>query len=213
MKFLLPILFSLFFLEANAQETTETVSSFTILELFFGITSVALFIGVIFFGIVYYLESTKVSALNATNKVLTGQLEAKRKDNESLETLCADRADELGRARTEAEKSQMIIKNLQDMLGKATDALKLSSDKQFELFSEIEKCKNDPYYFFTHYITVNGQLATTEMSKDHFNSLFLQVMQSPGVEIEDTETLVDMKKAAKPASSPRRTRSRSSKSK
>lgn len=209
MKFLLPLLFSLFFLEANAQETTEAVSTFTTLELFFGIVSVALFLGVLFFGIMYYLEAKKISAFTATNRVLTGQLETKCQDYETLEILYGKNTDALGRSRTDAEKDQMIIKNLQDMLNKATEALKTLGEKQQELLAEIEKCKNDPYYFFTHYVTVNGQLATTEMSKDHFNSLFLQVMRSPGVEVEASENPVDMKKTAKPAV--RRTRSRTSK--
>ena len=42
-----------------------------------------------------------------------------------------------------------------------------SNDKEK---SEIEKCKESPYYFYTNYITVNGKLATTLLSEKDFNN-------------------------------------------
>ena len=36
---------------------------------------------------------------------------------------------------------------------------------------EIEKCQNDPHYYATKYLTVNGQPFTTGFTKDEFNDL------------------------------------------
>lgn len=39
---------------------------------------------------------------------------------------------------------------------------------------EFEKCKQNPYYFYTKYFTVNGKKATTSLSEEEFNELFKQ---------------------------------------
>ena len=36
---------------------------------------------------------------------------------------------------------------------------------------EYNKCKSNPYYFFTHYWKINGKPATTSMSEEEFNKL------------------------------------------
>jgi len=38
--------------------------------------------------------------------------------------------------------------------------------------SEIDKCKESPYYFYTNYVTVNGKLATTHLTEKEFNDIF-----------------------------------------
>lgn len=43
------------------------------------------------------------------------------------------------------------------------------------LVEEMEKCKANPYYFFTKYITINGKPATTLLSEDQFNEIFLKI--------------------------------------
>jgi hypothetical protein len=46
---------------------------------------------------------------------------------------------------------------------------------------EIEKCKNDPYYFFTKYVTVDGKPATTVLSKEVFNDFFNNYSRLTGI--------------------------------
>lgn len=42
---------------------------------------------------------------------------------------------------------------------------------------EIEKCRNNPYYFFTNYCGINGQLATTKLTEQEFNDFFLDLVK------------------------------------
>lgn len=46
---------------------------------------------------------------------------------------------------------------------------------------EIEKCKNDPYYFFTKYVTVDGKPATTFLPRDVFNDFFNNYSRAAGI--------------------------------
>lgn len=43
---------------------------------------------------------------------------------------------------------------------------------------EAKRCRDDPHYFYTKYIRINGQPATTSMSKVIFNDIFNQVKNS-----------------------------------
>jgi len=38
--------------------------------------------------------------------------------------------------------------------------------------SELEKCKNSPYYFATNYMTCNGKPFTTHLTEEEFNNVF-----------------------------------------
>jgi len=40
------------------------------------------------------------------------------------------------------------------------------------LKKEIEKCKKSPYYFYTHYVQINGKPATTKYTEKEFNEIF-----------------------------------------
>lgn len=40
------------------------------------------------------------------------------------------------------------------------------------MIKEYEKCKNDPHYFATTYIVIDGKPFTTRLAKHHFNSFF-----------------------------------------
>lgn len=40
-----------------------------------------------------------------------------------------------------------------------------------DMLKEIELCKNDPHYFFTKYVTIDGKQADTYLSKQLFNDL------------------------------------------
>jgi len=42
---------------------------------------------------------------------------------------------------------------------------------------EFEKCKSNPYYFFTKYCTINGRKATTHFSEKDFNEIVKQIKQ------------------------------------
>ena len=39
---------------------------------------------------------------------------------------------------------------------------------------EMQKCIKSPYYFYTTYVIVNNQPATTRLSKEEFNKIFLK---------------------------------------
>ena len=41
-----------------------------------------------------------------------------------------------------------------------------------EIEEEMEKCKNNPYYFYTTYITIDGKKPEVWMSEEDFNGLF-----------------------------------------
>ena len=41
---------------------------------------------------------------------------------------------------------------------------------------EFEKCKNDPYYFFTKYCLINGETPT--MARDQFNEKTSKLVSS-----------------------------------
>lgn len=56
----------------------------------------------------------------------------------------------------------------------------LSADGE-DIKSEIEKCNNDPYYFFTKYVTVDGKPATTFLSKEVFNDFFNNYSRAAGI--------------------------------
>lgn len=47
---------------------------------------------------------------------------------------------------------------------------------QQEIESDMDKCKNNPYYFFTNYLTVDGKKATTHLSESEFNEMFEKAM-------------------------------------
>ena len=38
-----------------------------------------------------------------------------------------------------------------------------------EIVEELEKCKESPYYFFTHYWQIDGKAATTRLTEEEFN--------------------------------------------
>ena len=40
---------------------------------------------------------------------------------------------------------------------------------QLEIAAEIKKCKDNPFYFATKYLTVNGEPFTTPYSEKEFN--------------------------------------------
>jgi hypothetical protein len=40
-----------------------------------------------------------------------------------------------------------------------------------EILAEISKCKQNPYYFATKYIRINGQPFTTHLTESSFNKL------------------------------------------
>ena len=48
-----------------------------------------------------------------------------------------------------------------------------------EIHSEFEKCKNNPYYFATNYLTVNTingvKPYTTILSEEQFNQVFREI--------------------------------------
>lgn len=44
-----------------------------------------------------------------------------------------------------------------------------------KVMNEVEKCKSDPYYFATTYLTINGKKYTTPLTRDEFNQIFNQV--------------------------------------
>ena len=43
------------------------------------------------------------------------------------------------------------------------------------LKGELERCKSSPYYFYTHYIKINGKKATTNLSEKEFNERFKKI--------------------------------------
>ncbi len=53
-----------------------------------------------------------------------------------------------------------------------------SRESSFEyVVEEMDKCKNNPYYFFTTYFIVNGKKATTILSEKEFNKIFNNTQQ------------------------------------
>jgi len=40
-----------------------------------------------------------------------------------------------------------------------------------EVAAEIEKCRKDPHYFVTKYMTVNGEPFVSNVPKEHFNEI------------------------------------------
>lgn len=69
---------------------------------------------------------------------------------------------------------------------KEVDDLTRIVDKYLE--EEYEKCKKDPHYFATKYITVSFNGAkykfTTRLSKEEFNNMFFKLQK---VDNEDTD--------------------------
>lgn len=50
--------------------------------------------------------------------------------------------------------------------------------KQEDVIEEIEKCRSNPYYFATKYLTVDGKPFTTLMTEREFNKDFF-ILQKP----------------------------------
>ena len=46
---------------------------------------------------------------------------------------------------------------------------------ELENKEEMDKCKNNPYYYYTHYCIVNGKPATTNLAEEAFNELFTKL--------------------------------------
>ena len=44
-----------------------------------------------------------------------------------------------------------------------------------ETANEIKKCNENPYYFATTYLTINGKPFTTPLKEEVFNNLFKQL--------------------------------------
>lgn len=49
--------------------------------------------------------------------------------------------------------------------------------KKDEIKQEIQKCKNDPYYFFTEYVRLDGE--TPAISQERFMEVWEQYKISP----------------------------------
>lgn len=49
---------------------------------------------------------------------------------------------------------------------------------------EMQKCKDNPYYYFTTYITINGEPATTNLTEEQFNKQFRELTGSKRRRIE-----------------------------
>jgi len=43
---------------------------------------------------------------------------------------------------------------------------------------ELQKCTNSPYYFFTNYLTINGERAWTILTEEEFNLVFNQLVNN-----------------------------------
>lgn len=46
-----------------------------------------------------------------------------------------------------------------------------------EIGRELEKCENDPYYFYTEYCRIDGE--RPEISEERFNEVWKQYLDSP----------------------------------
>lgn len=42
---------------------------------------------------------------------------------------------------------------------------------------ELQKCMESPYYFFTNYLTINGERAWTVLTEEEFNLIFNQLVK------------------------------------
>ena len=49
--------------------------------------------------------------------------------------------------------------------------------KKCKCYEELQKCKDDPYYFFTEYVIVNGEQPT--ISEERFREVWEQYQNSP----------------------------------
>lgn len=47
-----------------------------------------------------------------------------------------------------------------------------AAQERREMAEEMQKCIDDPYYFFTTYCTVNGEKAGMRYTREEFESLF-----------------------------------------
>jgi hypothetical protein len=46
----------------------------------------------------------------------------------------------------------------------------MTKEEEIELYYEIRKCRENPYYFATKYATLNGEPFTTTLSEEEFNN-------------------------------------------
>lgn len=56
--------------------------------------------------------------------------------------------------------------------------LKIDPMNIIDIHEEIVKCIDNPYYFYSNYITVNNESSTTILSEEDFNKLYIDMYKS-----------------------------------